>query len=634
MTKPTTQNALDAALSLLVRDWNQAAALEVPNRIHRSDLSIAEGTGIAAGDRLLTGRFEGPRETDVVFAEDLYRIIEAADPDVLGKMETIISRFPDEWPEGTHQGETGLNRNKRMVRIKIDPPATYEDREGVTHQFDEMHVTGILFTREILANRTRHYGYSSSESDAIIAIVEADLAKARKKEYLPDVATELRRTPGGHQKYVADLERVLESLRTEGRLPDDLLAQANVTSSQQTDFDADGRPVFSKNIFPLLGGHGDETARKKFEYARYLLPGRGKSGPLAFGYGRFVGEDFRLDGTGLGVFVSLKRVGELPRIGEAMEKESADAMQSWFTSASEKMARGTSLERQMIRVEVELHRSDPLEIFRRIPIDVCRRGAEGYGRAIRDILGENLSDREQCLIPYKYPHRGNVAIDTANPRADGSFRTVWYDLGGWKFGNTMTEFQRFGYVFYSFGYGLSDVVAATTTEGSGFHALARLGRVDIVQEYLRGFFHDKLDHPQFRKWAGKPPAFYKAVSNVYHPPITDRVLEPIHLRTDAPFVSLLREMMGGVVAPRSLQFITDCVRRWVGSDAISVPPRFKKGTAIVGIVDALSKATGPYEAGFVCSAFQSQRVNFIVKGSGQRIADELNAAASSGTPSS
>ena len=65
-----------------------------------------------------------------------------------------------------------------------------------------------------------------------------------------------------------------------------------------------------------------------------------------------------------------------------------------------------------------------------------------YGRELRSLI-------DQDLYPGG-PHTGNMEVDLEGPEP-----TTWYDVGNWRSGEGMTEFQRFGYVYLTLAYAVS-----------------------------------------------------------------------------------------------------------------------------------------------------------------------------------
>ncbi len=590
-------------------------------------------------DVLLRGIFDGDRQAEMVFAEDLFRLINANDPEALSRIQAIITQFPEDWREGLHQGAEGLNKNKRTIRIVLKNPLEYKDRQGHVQIFNEIQVTGILFTREILASLTRHYDYSAGTLPAeIIEEIDQLLKRITPEEIKGRIKKELDLLPQDAGREQRERDLMLQELPDEtreefqkllqGRLPDQIMEQIG-HKLKEVEFDPQGRPQFSDSGYPLLGAHGELTARKKFENARYVLPERGLRGPLVFGYGRFLGNNFEVDGKRLGIFVSLKRTVELPRLAKYKEE------------TGKRMNEKTRLYLESLRLtspgafdkEMRIAKKDAYYPFNKaFPKEEYENILRSYGRALRLVLGENLADKDKILIPYKFPHMGNLAIDFTKPISGGGYEPVWYDLGGWKSGKEMTKEQAFSYVYYTLSYGLREVAGHVAQEGSDFNIMYKLKLLDPVKLFLEGFFYDQLQNPEFQKWQVNDPGFSDLVKNTFFGHLNEPSLPPPYLRTNRPYVLLLKKMMD-MDQSQDEEKIRDVVQQWVtGSKAVEVvrPDRFKAGPATKQIVTDLLQVKGPFKASHVNAVFQKNGLSFKPRqnksepSKGDQIARELN----------
>jgi len=614
-------------------DWNRANyALDPQNNPAPTDARLRFPGESGFEEDLIKKSFEGDRPSEMEFAKDLFDLIETAEPAALSRMEKIISQFPENWPAGLHQGKEGINENKRTVKIVLKEPLEYTDHQGERHVFDEIHVTGILFTRKILAEKMRHYDYSSSGTEKLLPLLIQQLDDLEKGIFPQELEAELRGSLKNQRTFAAELEALIGALSEGGRLPDEFMKQSG-KSLVDVEFSQDGKPVFIEGTYPLLGGHGEITARKKFENARYVLPGYGLRGPLVFGFGKFLGEDFKVDGKWLGIFVSLKRKNELPRLSEYSNQLNDQMVQNAEQSVQAALkgqgaARGGAL--------LGAIKNDPYFPFRHFFPKEMAAIYQSYGRAMRRLMGENLADKDRIVIPYKYPHMGNLAIDFEKPLPNGGFETFWYDLGGWKFGKDMSLEQAFSYVYYIFNYGLRDIVGPAKQEGSNINVMYKLRNLDPVALFLEGFFYDRLDDPEFKKWHGKPPEFYSRVDDTIKDHMGNSTLPPPHLRKEMPYVRLLRAMMGlkdPVDEDRSK--IREVVEKWLDGPDVLTPARFKRGETLKLIVDELRGVDGPIQSSHVNVVFQKAKLNFKpgVKGKGAELAAELNAKLGRNNPS-
>ncbi len=596
--------------------------LENPE-IKRSEVRSMTPVAGENGDALLKGFFEGPRGAEMTFARDLFELVGKNEPDAVSRMQTIIAQFPEDWPSDLHDGREGINKNKRTVKIILKKPLAYTDRQGHLQTFDEIHITGILFTRKILAQKTRHYDYMPSEDTGKLLVdLKRQLADFERGK-LPEELPELKGSPANQAKFRQELEQLIDILSRGGRLPDQLMAQDG-NKLKDVEFDREGQPVFHEGGFPLLGGHGEETAKRKFENARYVLPEYGLRGPLVFGYGTYSTEGFEVDSKRLGIFISLKKKNELPRLSQYMEGLHSQMFQAAFQSAEKEIAglRGTAREMKLEKMK------DTAYPFRKaFPKEEYTRILRSYGRALRRVVGDNLEDKSRMLIPYKYPHMGNLAIDFTRPLPGGGFEPVWYDLGGWKSGKEMTPEQAFSFVYYTLAYGFRDIVHVLNVEGSDFNIIHRLKLLDPLQLFLEGFFYDRLEDPEFRKWKIHEPGFYTQVTDTFRGHLKDPSLPPPYLRKDMPYVQLLRKMMGMNQDEDVMkEKIREVVAKWINGPEVIRPGKISAGEAIRAVVKELLKLEGAFQPADINKAFQSARLSFKTSGKAVEVASDLNHA--------
>lgn len=336
----------------------------------------------------------------------------------------------------------------------------------------------------------------------------------------------------------------------------DILAQ-----SKSVEFDASGMPIFSTSKPSLLGGHGALTAQRKFEHAATTLPQAGIRGPWALGYGEFSEAGFEIAENKLGVYIAMIRSDEPIRLGEYIEQEILHAFESkrhcylqQHASIAARIEEGTIGRNETMRELSKLQRvlqNPEASMAQDFPLVSHKLAVHAYGRALRRLLGDNLSDLKTMMIPHKFPHQGNLAIDFSRPHQKGGFSETWYDLGSWKFGKDMTREQAFGYVYATLDYGLTQVLLHLAKPESIEARISSFLNYHPEQEFLAGFFFDRMNDLDFLGWKIEPVKAHLNTSET----ILDYQDQPNqsapYLRCEMPFVRLLARMMALPVPNRA-----------------------------------------------------------------------------------
>ncbi len=273
--------------------------------------------------------------------------------EILEKIRISVTAYPKDWPAHFHDGEVGLLENKRTIRFALPEPVLYRGE-----WMDAVEVTGVLFNPEDLG-----------------------------KEHI------------GHGKGVA-AER---------------MTHAEKSSAMYVEFDRTGYPVYKQKEFAQLGGHGFESAKKKFERARGLLPRRGLRAPIALGYTRYL--NLSKGGKPLGVFISMTRAGHKKRFNELWREtvRNFDIRLSGHLQANAPPGKFADQASAMAFFSAG--------VVRLFPESGIRELLYQYGRELRRSVGEDLTQYQSLLFPTE-PHRGNFSYE------DG-YGSIFYDLGGW-----------------------------------------------------------------------------------------------------------------------------------------------------------------------------------------------------------
>jgi hypothetical protein len=475
----------------------------------------------------------GTRPCTLHLSTNLLDALEKHEPKVASSIFTAVSRYPSEWPQHMHGRETGQLQAKRAINIPFSRPLSIVDTMGRPQSCVAVQVVGVLFSEKNLREQIQHTGHfignlnPSEFLSMIMGPFEDPIARQAMINLL-----------GGPDAFQANL-----------------LAQ-----SKSVEFDPSGMPVFSSAKPSLLGGHGAQTAQKKFEHAVTTLPQAGIQGPCALGYGEFSASDFTIAGSKLGVYVAMIRSDEPIRLGEYIEREISNTFESsnrsylqQQSSVATRIEEGTMSRDEALRELSKLERTlrDPIvKMAQDFPLASHKLAVHAYGRALRRLLGDDLTDLHAMIIPHKFPHQGNLAIDFSRPHPDGGFIETWYDLGGWKFGKEMTREQAFGYVYSTLDYGLNQVLLHLAKPGSPQSEINRLLHYHPEREFLAGFFFDRTNDLDFLGWQVTPVGAHLNTSET----ILDYQNQPNqpapHQRYEMPFVRLLARMMDFPVPDR------------------------------------------------------------------------------------
>ncbi|HTL47840.1 MAG TPA: hypothetical protein VL688_07230, partial [Verrucomicrobiae bacterium] len=459
-------------------------------------------------EKTFSGSGPGARAIDMVFDRGTLAALEQYDREngdnVLERLERIVSQHPDLsklkdgkgnpdlWQPGDYDELVGGQDIKRTVRILFKKPVMIGGEAA-----DAIDITGVLFSDQNLGENFRH-----------IAVI------------------------GPEWKMYSD--------RPE-------------SESRATEFsmDRDGKPLLTEGRWAQVGGHGAASAKRKFFRARDILPAQGLRGPLAAAYGEYhvkqaAGKDIQKDGLKLGVFVSLRRKDSPGRFDEPLKKMIHGFYEEYVRRRARvppgvPMSLDDLLRRAMAQpLDMAQDRRDQVEIASHYDFASLY---QRYGREIRGLIDKELYPEQ--------PHWGNVTIDMS-----GKLPTTWHDLGGWRLGNDpdtgpLTREQKFGYTYFVLYKALAAIQGHLYGDVQKPLYINQI--VDPYTEFLKGFFHDQLRNPLFKRSDlgfgenNEPEAMGKVL---YNPRFDERYrvlrpLEPpIHERRDAPFVPLLRQMFG------------------------------------------------------------------------------------------
>ena len=440
---------------------------------------MKEKMGLTQEENLRKVRFEGKeknaRSIDMVFDKEFLRIIQEYDSresdNVMERLERIVSQYPAAWKQGDYDKQIGGAKQKRTVSIRFKKPVQFRDEV-----LEAIEITGVLFT-------------------------EANLGKPFLGMVMVGTDKTSEELPGGEK-----IGKTGFSMRR------------------------DGRPVWKDEAYAQLGGHGGQSAKRKFFRARTLLPSLQLRGPLAIAYGTYhidqkSGKKIQKDGNSLGVFISGVRKGSPARYGDLLKEK----IQTLWTLIQSQQSQ-TPVEGQVIQANF------PPESFGEFAAMYQK-----YGRELRSLI-----DKE--LYPHQ-PHWGNMSVDLKANQP-----TTWHDLGGWTLGkdpelaesDQLNAAQKFGYTYFV----LYMALVAINGHLHGFlqRGLYDHGGVDPYTEFLKGFFHDQLKNPLLKRESlGFDNQEYKALDNVlsdFRYAILPSSVPPLHERLDAPLVPLLRQMLG------------------------------------------------------------------------------------------
>ncbi|MCB9800463.1 MAG: NUDIX domain-containing protein [Candidatus Omnitrophica bacterium] len=294
----------------------------------------------------------------------------------------------------------------------------------------------------------------------------------------------------------------------------------------------DGRPNLLPAEYAQAGGHGGETAVRKARNARTILPARGLRTPVAVGYALYTPEHIQKNGKPLGVFISFRRKKE-KRFSHYQHKAVRGILSGYDQALHETEQQALATMRETV--------FDPTEVIPELvkKYDINHL-SEVYGRELRKVIDAGL-----------YPHSPHFANFEADPL--GRWQTIWHDLGGWKIREELTPEQAFGYAYMTLSYAILTLQIRFDHALPGYY---EAGYIDPYASFLKGFFHDQLQNPDFDlgQFAFSDNG-NNSLSIVAHD-VTYRddpmSLPPLYQRLDAPFVKVLRTVMGMPVSDEEL----------------------------------------------------------------------------------
>lgn len=309
------------------------------------------------------------------------------------------------------------------------------------------------------------------------------------------------------------------------------------------EFDEEGRPIHNRAYYPQLGGLGDHEARMKFVHSRTSLPRAGLRTTIAGGYGRYTKIRGSSNNETLGFFISARRKGEMDRYGSVVHQILARFYQETGRAIEqEQQAMLAEVQRKMMTGKIrtgQFIQLDPKEVARKVGQQYDIAGIyRAYGKALRELNDAGFYPKD--------PHHGNMALDIT-----GKEEPIWYDVGMYRLRQNLTKAQAFGYRYWTLTYGMQVVLRDMGTEGLTLAYIS--GLVDHPgREFLKGYFHDRLDDPLFNLDDFK-------ISREDGSTSLDEVVlvrentTPVYLQLKAPFVPLLRVMEGFDAEPGELQ---------------------------------------------------------------------------------
>jgi hypothetical protein len=491
-----------------------------------------ERSKLAQSESLKTVALHGARPCNVNLNKQMFEVLQSKAPEVLEKIWTVISEFKVEWPPELRRAATehGQGKAKRAVNLDLPEDLVFTDAQGNTHTGVSIQVVGILFTEDDLKKQTPHQDRRAS----LFLKVEELLSVLND---VPVVRQAIINLKGGKEG----------------------LAQWLLSQSKYMDVDADGYPVFSQSKVSLLGGHGAKSAKNKYDYATDVLPEFGLKVPLALGYGEYTETKFQINGNKLGVYLAVIRNNEPERLGDWLANESerelevqrkimVELTKSLVDDISHSDSKSPAYRVKLESAHKEIDKAAHGSSF--FPLAQHRLAMYSYGRALRRVMGDDLSNLESMVIPARFPHIGNLAVDIKTVPSAEKIDVTWYDLGGWKFGRDMTRNEAFLNVYATLDFALMQVfVGIYDLLGGVESSEERLKAMKYrpEEELLKGFFFDRLKDPDFIDWKVFRVGNRLNTSATFMGYIsydTPKELPPPCERYEMPFVRLLGKMMG------------------------------------------------------------------------------------------